>query len=350
MSQILPEVQSPFLAPSIRPRTDLPSPLREQALQRIRTLSHYIPGYDYQPGKYRYTEMYTTDPDYVVLDVTMMSPSRQHGEVLDQFGNALKILKPPATSDVHISREVSIIGIPREFFATPRNTGALQPDLSLWAGPPPTGPHHTYHYELHGVPLLVVEVVSHSGRDIRNNDWHSKRFAYARMGIREYWILDEEQEDPLCGFTLDTPDGIVCGLHQYRLIEADEDGGIDSLVLGVTLRWADRNLQCWSAVQDTWLNIQDIPIMQSQREGRREGQREGRREGIVEGELKTWGRILHRLLDSAAPGAADKVLTAWTEAPPRSWPSDAVLDQLEVAPHAWYELLLEPPTTEDESA
>ena len=88
-----------------------PSPAAGDALAQTRTLWHYRPDYDYRPDLFQYSELYTTDPDYVVLDVSTMSPSGEHSEHLDQIGNGLRILiarfcRPP----IHVSREVGITG------------------------------------------------------------------------------------------------------------------------------------------------------------------------------------------------------------------------------------------------
>ncbi len=174
MSQMQSDV--PVSLPSIsrRLRPDVQERPRTEALQHIRALPHYQPDYDYRPDRFRYTETHTTDPDYVVLGVGMMSPTREHGEALDRMRNALHILIQPFASEVHVSREVSIIGIPGTFFASARHTSTLQPGLSLWTGPPPNSPLSSYRYDRDRVPLLVVEVVSHSDPAQRDNDWKTR--------------------------------------------------------------------------------------------------------------------------------------------------------------------------------
>ncbi len=109
---------------------------------------------------------------------------------------------------------------------------------------------------------------------------------------------------------------------------------MDSTVLGVSLRWEEDQIRCWNEAQDTWISVQDIPVSQ--------GMQQGLQEGLHEGELKTWGRLLHRLLDAEAPGAADIVIGVWSTSPPPEWPSDEILDRLEASPHEWRQLLLEP--------
>ncbi len=341
MSPTLPDAPIPLPRIARRPRPEAPEQSDADALPRIRALSHYRPGYDYRPEQYRYTETHTTDPDYVVLEVRMMSPTREHGEALDHMRNALHILVRRAATVLHVSREVIIVGIPGHLFPTDRHTAALEPDLSVWAGPPPAAPFPSYRYARDGVPLLTVEVVSHSDRERQDNDWYKKRFVYAGMGIREYWIVDDSLPDPLRGFTLDGLDGTVCSLPQYRPLTVDAEGGQDSLVLDASLRWAEGDLQCWCANRGAWLRVTDIPILQAERKGELQGE--------LKGELKTWGRILHRLLDAAAPGAAAQVLQRWTQTAPSAWPSDETLDRLEATPEAWRSLLLGEASPDDDA-
>ncbi len=244
MSPMQPDL--PVALPHISRRVppDMPDPSRTDALQHVRALSHYRPDYDYRPDRFRYTETDTTDPDYVVSEVEMMSPTREHGEALVHMRNALHILVQASAADVHLSLDVDIHGIPGACFASARHTSTLRPDLSLWAGPPPAQPFVSYRYDRDGVPLLAVEVVSYTYPERRDHDWGNEMFAYARMGIREYWIVDEQLEDPLKGFTLDAADGTGCRLQAYRPIAMDADGGQDSMVLDTSLRWTAGDLQC----------------------------------------------------------------------------------------------------------
>ncbi len=314
---------------SARFRPDGEGLSRAVTLQEIRALSHYRPDYDYCPERYRYTEWETTDPHYVVFQVRMMSPTREHGEAMVHMRNALQVLvRSAAAPEVHVSLDVDIAGIPGDFFAGPRHTSTLRPDLSLWAGPPPARPLSSYRYDRDGAPLLVVEVVSHSDAEVRDNDWQIKMETYARMGVREYWIVDEQLEDTLQGFTLDGADGVPRSLARYRAIAADAAGGRASAVLGASLRWGEGDVQRWHEDWGTWVRAVHIPVM--------------------EAELKTWGRLLHRILDAAAPGAAEQVLRHWAQRVPSAWPSDETLDRLEAAPAQWRSLLLGKPSSPDD--
>ena len=320
--------------PTLRPRPERDEETRAAALRRIRALSHYRPDYAYRPDRHLYTETHTSDPHYVVLRVRQtLASSYDHGECLAHMRNALKILGQTLASTVHVSMKVNITRIPGAFFGAEPHTSTLQPDLCVWPGPAPVLSRDllSYRYDRDGAPLLVVEVVSHSERALRDNDWHHKMAVYAQMGIREYWLLDRLLPDPLHGFTLDAADGTARRLPRYRPIETDADGGLDSMALQVSLRWAEGGLQCWQEGAAAWIHVEDIPELKAR----------------AEGELKTWGRMLHRILDAAVPGAADQVLQSWAETPPSAWPSDETLDRLESAPEQWRRLLLVEPSPDD---
>ncbi len=114
------------------------------ARDQLRTLWHHQPDYDYRPDLFQYTEFYTTDPDYVVAEISIMSPGREHANILVQLKSALDILTRSHTPPVHVSMKVDIKGIPAGMLASERHTSALRPDLTVWAGAPPPTPHLSY--------------------------------------------------------------------------------------------------------------------------------------------------------------------------------------------------------------
>ena len=61
---------------------------------------------------------------------------------------------------------------------------ALQPDLFFYSI---GNPLHEVNGRLHGVPDLVVEIMSPSSRD---RDAVVKAMRYARAGVREFWLVD----------------------------------------------------------------------------------------------------------------------------------------------------------------
>ena len=240
-----------------------PSPAAGDALAQTRTLWHYRPDYDYRPDLFQYTELYTTDPDYVVLDVSLMLPSGEHSEHLDQIGNAFRILIARfCRTPIHVSREVGITGIPAHMFASERHTYALAPDLAVWSSLKPPHPHPSYQYERDGVPLLALEVVSHSTPQVEDNDLIHKRIAYASMGIREYWLVDTQQDFPLRGYNLDM--GWTLPRNgEYSLNSISDDDSQASHVLGTSLRWVANTLECWHAGWRRWVPVVEIPVLEA---------------------------------------------------------------------------------------
>ena len=257
-----------------------PSPTAEEALADIRTLWHYLPNYDYRPDLFDYTEFHTTDPDYVVVGVDMMTPAGEHIANVRHLYVALDLLAGSCDTPIYVAQESTIYGIPGSMFAAARNTSKLAPDMTVWTGAAPARPYHHYEYGQHGVPLLVVEVVSHSSQRERRRDLEHKWLTYARMGIQEYWLLDTEQECPLIGYTLaDSPQGA-----EYQRIEESADGSPRSHVLDNSLRWVEDSLEGWKPEWGGWVRVLDIPSLEAAREADARG-REGRAEGAAEAEL-----------------------------------------------------------------
>ncbi len=240
-----------------------PSPTVEEALADIRTLWHYLPDYDYRPDLFDYTEFHTSDPDYVVWEVSMMPLGPAHGNNLFHMKRALDILTRSHTPPVHVSVDVEITGVPVHLRPTDPHTSILRPDLAVWAGQEKPEPHGSYPYVRDGVPFLAVEVVSHSTAQMRANDWDHKWQAYARMGIGEYWLLDIEQDSPLCGYTLDAADAGAGQLTEYRRMIVAADGGQASRVLGTSLRWVDDYLEGWKPEWGGWVRVVDIPSLEA---------------------------------------------------------------------------------------
>ena len=180
---------------------------------------HYLPDYDYRPDLFVYAEFHTTDPDYVVVGVGDVVPI-DHSHYLSQIQNALAIClasvcDPPAPPQA--VRRVDIAGIPERMFASRRLTSVLTPDVAVWTCQPSTPPpHDSYWYDRDGAPGLVLEVVTSSTAQARAHDMAPRRIAYARMGVREFWLLDTRQDFPLMGFTLDAKDGDDAPLEAYR--------------------------------------------------------------------------------------------------------------------------------------
>ncbi len=59
----------------------LASPPRD--MRAIQKLPHYQPDFDYRPDLYEYNEFDTTNPAYVVLNVSFITPSPDHTAFLN---------------------------------------------------------------------------------------------------------------------------------------------------------------------------------------------------------------------------------------------------------------------------
>ena len=231
------------------------------ARAQLRTLWHYRPDYDYRPDLFTYTELHTTDPDYVVVGVAMMVASVPHNRIVDQLVISLRAVARGCVRPIHVSREAGISRIPGHMWVSAHHTGTLGPDLSVWAGPAQADPPNTYQYGRDGVPLLVVEVVSHATQQERARDWDYKWHAYARMGIPEYWLLDTEQAYPLIGYTLDAGAEGMEPRAEYRPLAVSADNGQPSRVLGIALRWRE-DLECWSDAWARWVPALELRALE----------------------------------------------------------------------------------------
>ena len=249
-----------------------PSPTVEEALAEIRTLWHYLPDYDYRPDLFVYAEFHTTDPGYVVVGVGGSTPAQSN--YLMQIKNALDIClasvcDPPARG--RALYRVDIAGIPEHMFASRRLTSVLIPDLAVWACLPSTPhPHDIYWFDRDGAPWLVLEVVTPGTKQERAHDMAPRRIAYARMGVREFWLLDTRQDFPLMGYTLDAADAGAGQLTEYRRMIVAADGGQASRVLDNSLRWVDDYLEGWKPEWGGWVRVVDIPSQEADAHGRAE--------------------------------------------------------------------------------
>ena len=297
----LTEIPAGIPVPGIQPRLTASLAKDCEEMARIRRLWHYQPGYDYQVGIHEYEIDYTSDPYYVVEDVSIMTPGRVHSLLLKEMEDALDILNGDV-SNRHVSREVPIIGIPRELFNGQRNTGGLTPDLALWDIPIPPEDALSYRFSPARPPQLVIEVVSHSTPDTRDNDLRRKMKMYALLGVREYWILDRMEAFPLELYTLDG----TGTSREYRRMDATEGGRLTSAVLSVDIRWASGHLETWDTQSEEWIEVRAIPDMILQARSRAEGQSEG----LVQGQ---WTVIQELLEYRLGQSRWQKLQTAWAE-------------------------------------
>ncbi len=253
---------------------------------------HYRPDYDYRPDLFVYAEFHTTDPGYVVVGVGGSTPAQSHYlfQILNAFDICLaSVCDPPARA--RALYRVDIAGIPERMFASRRRTSVLTPDVAVWTCQPSTPPpHDSYWYDRDGAPWLVLEVVTPGTTQARAHDMAPRRIAYARMGVREFWLLDTRQDFPLMGFTLDAKDGNDAPLEEYRHLEVGPGGGQHSRVLGTSLRWVADTLECWHAAWECWFPVVEIPIREAEARGVEQGLAMADAEGQLEYEYAEGGR------------------------------------------------------------
>ena len=80
-----------------------------------------------------------------------------------------------------------------------------------------------YDRRIRGVPDLIAEVLSPSNAE---QDTRTKRSAYARAGVPEYWIVRPNTRDVLC---CNQPDAVLGDYTQTQLI------GSDAILVSATL-------------------------------------------------------------------------------------------------------------------
>ena len=90
--QGLTEILAGIPVPGIQPRLTASLAKDCEGMERIRSLWHFQPGYDYQVGIHKYEIAHTSDPYYVVEDVSIMTPGRVHSLLLKEMEDALDIL------------------------------------------------------------------------------------------------------------------------------------------------------------------------------------------------------------------------------------------------------------------
>ena len=124
--------------------------------------------------------------------------------------------------DVYVSGDMMVYyeeGNPRAFVA---------PDVFVTFGIPKLPERRVYLTWLEGPPTVAFEVTAQSSR---RTDRREKVDLYARIGIREYFIVDPPEEfrnAEVLGYRL--VDG------RYQRIEPDEDGLLLSETLGLRLK------------------------------------------------------------------------------------------------------------------
>ena len=99
-------------------------------------------------------------------------------------------------------------------------SNAVEPDIVVILKTNKNQPEPKGHF--HGVPDLVVEVLSPSNRE---HDLVKKKNLYEKFGVREYWIVDP-QTKAIIAYTLVS--------EKYEIM-ATEPGSIHSLLLNIAI-------------------------------------------------------------------------------------------------------------------
>lgn len=127
----------------------------------------------------------------LIENVIYMSPSPayNHQEVLMEIASQLRdLLKEKDTGKLIIA--------PFDIYLDD-TSNAVQPDIVIVLKSNPG--HLNENGYFHGVPDLIVEILSPSNRD---HDLIVKKKIYQRFGVKEYWIIDP-QTKVSTGYRLD---------------------------------------------------------------------------------------------------------------------------------------------------
>ncbi len=151
----------------------------------------------------------TTHAEWVDGEVVMMSPiSSDH----DEYQFWLRMLLHTYAK----RRQMGRVKGPEFMVRLDQQRAWREPDILFVST---SRLHLIKRNQMEGPPDLVMEIVS---PESRNRDWEEKFNEYARAGVREYWIVDREN---------DRVEAFAQGAQgEYRRI-VPRDGRIDSTVL-----------------------------------------------------------------------------------------------------------------------
>ncbi len=218
-------------------------------------------------------EFFTEDPYLVEEDVRLLQ-SDNHNKILGYLREQLEQYLQEKGLAYRLTADLEFNAIPAAYLEGTGYRRKVAFDIGLWPMPP--APHRDPRHNLKssswtewGPPRLVLEVLSEQTERV---DQREKWQICRRMEVAEFWLFDPRKETrTLEGWRLDM-DG------RYQPIEANQDGTLDSAVLGTRLRGHAYQLEWWDAELHDWYAAEK----QRHREGRREGHREGRREERIE--------------------------------------------------------------------
>ncbi len=291
---------------------------------QLRQLPHYDADYPYAPFRYRYERHHTTDPNYIVENVTMPQDSWQTLFV-ERAGPCLVAWGEHQGQKWRYTVEAGMYHI--------AITGGIPAaaDIALWHQGQIPEVFRSPDHRVTGNPLLGMESVSHGRDSTADNDWGHKMRVYAQMGIAEYWLFDPERSHFLHGFRQSSAHHINVPHpdNHYVRVPRDENGVLYSEVLDTWVHW-DQGLGeflCWDGDGDS----------QNWFEPRRALAKENFAAGQEAGVRETRLNILASVL-----GAQDMVLikATWRPDQPDSWATDDQVMAVVREPERWQEILL----------
>jgi Uma2 family endonuclease len=123
----------------------------------------------------------------LIDDVIYMSPSpvKNHQKVLQTIFRRL-------SENIEDLKKGEVIVAPFDVYLD-ITSNAVQPDIIVILDGNPG--HSLPDGHFHGVPDIIVEVLSPGNRDY---DFIKKKQLYERFGVKEYWIVDPDTKDTWC--------------------------------------------------------------------------------------------------------------------------------------------------------
>src|SRR6187551_1677794 len=137
-------------------------------------------------------EVYKTLPEGTLAElingIIYMSPSpvRQHQRLATHLTSLMNLF----VSENNLGE---VYTAPFDVYLD-ETSNAVQPDILFVA----TKNLDIIHRHVHGVPDLIVEVLSDASREY---DTQKKKMLYEKFGVKEYWIIDPMTRDAI-GFEL----------------------------------------------------------------------------------------------------------------------------------------------------
>jgi len=160
-------------------------------------------------------EVYKTLPEGTLAElingIIYMSPSpvRQHQRLATHLTSLMNLF----VSENNLGE---VYAAPFDVYLD-ETSNAVQPDILFVA----TKNLGIIHQHIHGVPDLVVEILSDGSKE---HDTKKKKMLYEKFGVKEYWIVDPQTKEAI-GFELKNGTYIelykAIGSLQSKLLQND---------------------------------------------------------------------------------------------------------------------------------